>query len=173
MEGSKTREIIELFERVQAVPYYLLKHRDSRKLFDLNKGCCAEKIIWLGNELKELGIQVEYYLLEFLWEELLIPKEILKLKKPGPGHHLAMKARIDDKWLWVDPTWDPGLKRAGFPATKDWDGQSDTLLAVRPQKIEEFEPEDPSDTDLRQEFIDKLNEYLERIRKKAKINGQL
>lgn len=161
---SKRREIGCLFEKVQKVPYYLLKHRDSRRLFSLNKGCCAEKAIWLGNKFKSLGLPVEYFLIEFRWEELPVPEDILKLKEEGPGYHLAMKAEIDGGWVWADPTWDPALEKLGFPVTKDWDGKSDTPLAVKPLRVEEFDPEDPSDTDLDERFMRAFNEYLENAR---------
>lgn len=162
---SKRREIVELFGKVQKVPYYLLRHRDSGKLFSLNKGCCAEKAIWLGNEFESLGLSIKYFLVEFNWEDLPIPTSILELKGAGPGYHLVMKAKIDGKWIWIDPTWDPLLERLGFPVTKDWDGKSNTLLAVEPLKVEEFDPEDPSDTDLSEEFMSAFNEYFERARK--------
>jgi len=165
MQEAIRRKIIELFERVQGVPYYLLRDRDSEKLFFLNKGCCAEKIIWLGNRLKELGIPVKYYKIKFLWEDLPIPEEILKLRKRGPGYHLSLKAKINNRWIWVDPTWDSALGKIGFPITKNWDGKSDTLLAVNPLEIEEYEPKDPSKTGLSEAFIQKLNEYFQSVRK--------
>ncbi len=158
------KKIVELFVRVQKVPYYLFRHRDSKKLFSLNKGCCAEKVIWLGNKFKSLGLPVRYFLIEFKWEDLPIPDDILGLKEMGPDYHLAMKTEIDGKWVWIDPTWDPALGKLGFPITEDWDGKSDTLLAVKPLKVEAFEPEDPSDTDLSEELL-AFNEYLEKARK--------
>lgn len=163
---SKTerKEIVELFEKVQRVPYFLLRHRDSRKLFSLNKGCCAEKVVWLGNKFKSLGLPVRYFLIEFKWEDLPIPDEVLDLKGKGPDYHLAMKTKIDGNWIWIDPTWDPALGKLGFPITEGWDGKNDTLLAVKPLKIKGFEPEDPSDTDLDGEFWNAFNKYLENAR---------
>ena len=165
MTNSKERELVKLFKKVQDVPYFLFRHRDSSKLFSLNKGCCAEKLIWLGNKLKEMNIPVKYYLIEFKWEDLPIPKEIIRLKKKESGYHLALKAKLNGKWTWIDPTWDPGLEKEGFPITKNWDGKINTKLAVTPVKIEEFEPEDPSDTDLDDDFIEAFNKYLDKIRK--------
>ena len=173
MKNIKNRKLIGLFKRVQNVPYFLFRHRDSKKLFKLKKGGCAEKAIWLGNKLKEMDIPVKYYRIEFKWEELPIPKEIIKLKKKGPiklrkkgpAHHLVLKAKVNNKWLWLDPTWDPGLEKGGFPVTKNWNGKTNTKLAVRPVKIEEFEPNDPSDIELT-EFTRALNKYLDNMRKK-------
>ena len=173
MKNIKNRKLVGLFKRVQNIPYFLFRHRDSKKLFSLNKGGCAEKAIWLGNKLKEMDIPVKYYLIEFKWEELPIPKEIIKLgkkgpiklRKKGPAHHLVLKAKVNNKWLWLDPTWDPGLEKGGFPVTKNWNGKTNTKLAVRPVKIEEFEPNDPSDIELT-EFTRALNKYLDNMRKK-------
>ena len=161
---NKNRELIRLFKRVQNIPYFLFGHRDSKKLFKLKKGCCAEKAIWLGTKLKEMDIPVKYYRIEFKWEDLPIPKEIIKLKKKGLARHLALKAKVNNKWIWIDPTWDPGLEKGGFPVTKNWKGKTNTKLAVKPLKIEKFEPNDPSDIELT-EFTRALNKYLDKIRK--------
>lgn len=165
MKNIKNRKLIGLFKRVQGIPYFLLRHRDSRKLFRLNKGCCAEKAIWLGDKLKEMDIPVKYYLIKFKWEDLPIPKEIIRLMKKGPGCHLALKAKVNNKWIWIDPTWDQRLEKGGFPVTKNWNGKTSTKLAVKPIKIKEFEPNDPSDTDLNYSFMKAFNKYLDKIRK--------
>ncbi|MBL7169602.1 MAG: hypothetical protein ISS48_01110 [Candidatus Aenigmarchaeota archaeon] len=157
-------KIIELFEKVQKIPYYLLRHRDSKKIFELNKGYCSEKNIWLGNEYKKMGLKVKYYLVKFRWEELPIPKDILNLFDEKIHYHLAMKVKLDGEWIWVDPTWDPELEKAGFPVTKNWNGKSDTKLAVKPLEIKEYEPQDPTDTNIKKEFMDEFNNYLEKIR---------
>jgi len=169
MKNIKNKKLFGLFKRVQNVPYFLFRHRDSKKLFSLNKGGCAEKAIWLGNKLKEMDIPVKYYRIEFKWEELPIPKEIIKIKKKGSehhlAHHLALKAKVNNKWIWIDPTWDPGLEKGGFPVSKNWNGKTNTKLAVKPLKIEEFEPHDPSNINLT-EFTKALNKYLDKMRKK-------
>jgi len=165
MKNIKNRKLVGLFKRVQNIPYFLFRHRDSKKLFSLNTGGCAEKAIWLGNKLKEMDIPVKYYRIEFKWEDLPIPKEIIRLKKKGPVHHRALKAKVNNKWIWIDPTWDPGLEKGGFPVTKNWNGKTNTKLAVKPLKIEEFKPPDPSSIELT-EFTRALNKYLDKIRKK-------
>jgi hypothetical protein len=45
-------------------------------------------------------------------------------------HHLCLKIQIDKKWILVDATWDPPLKKVGFPVNENWNGLSDTKLAV-------------------------------------------
>ncbi len=172
VKGMETRnkKIIDLFEKVQALPYFFSKHRDSRRLFELKKGCCAEKVIWLGNKFEEINIPVRYYLIEFRWESLPIPEHIIKLRKHGAGHHLVLKAKIKKKWIWIDPTWDTKLEKAGFPVTKNWDGENDTKLAVMPIKTKRFEPSDPSVLEI-EEFDIALNKYLEEAREKSKAGS--
>ncbi len=164
MKDIKNKKLVRLFKRVQNIPYFLFRHRDSKELFSLKKGGCAEKAIWLGNKLQKMDIPVRYYLIKFKWEDLPIPKKIIKLKKKGPDRHLALKAKVNNKWIWIDPTWDPGLEKGGFPVTKNWNGKTNTKLAVRPLKIEEFEPNDPSNIELT-EFTRILNKYLDKMRK--------
>ncbi len=166
MLNKNRKKIIKLFERVQSVPYFLFEHRNSSKLFYLNKGCCAEKLIWLGNKFKEMKISVKYYLIEFDWKNLPIPEKIIKLRKREKEQHLALRAKINERWAWIDPTWDLGLGKGGFPVTKSWDGISDTRLAVKPLKIREFKPKDPSNIEINA-FEKALNEYFEKIRRKS------
>lgn len=158
-------KIIELFKKVQKIPYYVLEYRNSEKLFDLNKGSCLEKNIWLGREFRKLGIQTKFYSINFDWSSLPIPNEIIKLRKNPIGKHLVFKAKIESKWVWVDPTWDPPLAKAGFPVTINWNGKEDTKLAVKPIEIKEVEPEDKVTITSNREFFNELNDYLDKIRK--------
>ncbi len=160
------REIISLFEKAQRIPYYCLRERDPDKLLKMNKGCCLEKNGFLGREYKKLGIQVKYLLINFDWRSLPIPRVIIDKKEDHLGQHLAIKIQIDGKWVIVDSTWDPGLEKAGFPVTKNWDGKSDTELAVKPLQIVELK-EQPSKMTVttNAEFFAALNEYLKGIRR--------
>ena len=159
--------IIELFERVQKVPYYCLEHRDYEKMFKLKKGSCWEKNIWLGKELRKHGIKVKFYLIEFDWFTLPVPKDIFELRK-HVGHHIALKAKIGGKWIWIDPTWDPPLAKAGFPVTINWNGKNNTKLAVKPIKMKLIKPKDKITIKTNQEFFNAINSYLDRIRKDGK-----
>lgn len=162
---KKTNDkIIELFEKVQKVPYYCLEHKDYEKMFELNKGSCWEKNIWLGKEFRKLSIRIKFYLIKFDWCTLPLPKEIVELRKHA-GHHLALKAKINDKWIWVDPTWDPPLAKVGFPATVGWNGKDDTKLAVKPIEMKIIKPKDKITIESNQEFFNALNSYLDEVRK--------
>ncbi len=164
---NKKQKIIELYEKVQKVPYYCLKERNPDKLFELNKGSCFEKNSYLGKQYEKLGIPVKYQLIVFDWRELPVPKDIMDKRENKLGEHLALKIMVDNKWVFVDPTWDPALEKAGFPLTKNWDGESDTKLAVKPKKIRELKqsPEKAVVT-ANTGFHDLFNKYLEKIRKK-------
>ena len=48
----KIKEIIELYNRVQGIPYYCLKEREPDLLLKKNKGSCSEKHLFLGKEFE-------------------------------------------------------------------------------------------------------------------------
>lgn len=136
----KINENIELYNKVQKIPYYWLKEMDPDLLLKKNKGSCSEKHLFLGKEFEKLGIPVKYLLIRFDWNDLPIPKEIINKKENGSGGwHLALKIKLKDKWIYVDATWDLKLEKAGFPVTKDWDGKSNTKFAFPPKEIIELE----------------------------------
>ena len=119
----KIKEITELYNKVQRIPYYCLRERDPDLLLKKNKGSCSEKHLFLGEEFKKLGISVKYVLIKFDWNNLPIPKEIIRKNEEGSvGWHLALKIKTNNKWIYVDATWDPKLEKAGFPVTKNWLG---------------------------------------------------
>lgn len=166
-------KIINLYNKVQKVPYYCLKERDPDLLLKKNKGSCSEKHLFLGKEFEKLGVPVKYLLIRFDWNDLPIPKEIIQKKKDdSEGWHLALKIKLRDKWIYVDATWDPKLEKAGFPVTKDWDGISDTKFAFPPREIIELEKAPPKQIKRpeNREFYEALNRWLESQRKKYAKN---
>ena len=131
-------------------------------------GGCLEKNEFLGAKLEQEGLQVKYILIDFDWKDLPIPNHILELREDTQSQHLALKVKRDGKWIYVDASWDPPLRKAGFALTlaEDWDTYSSTDLAVNPLKEKELdqkmgrtkvEPDNP-------EFYEALNNYLERVR---------
>lgn len=161
----KIKEIVKLYKKVQRIPYYCLKERNSDLLLKKNKGSCSEKHLFLGKEFEKLGVPVKYLLIRFDWNDLPIPKEIINKKEDGPiGWHLALKIRhaksarsakasrnanapmrikSPNKWVYVDATWDSKLEKVGFPITKNWSSLSDTKFAFPPKKIIELKKAPP------------------------------
>jgi len=166
---SKIKKIIELYNKVQKIPYYCLRERDPDLLLKKNKGSCSEKHLFLGKEFEKLGVPVKYLLIRFDWNDLPIPKEIIQKKKNGSaGWHLALKIKPERKWIYVDATWDPKLEKAGFPVTKNWGGKSDTKFAFPPKEIIELEKAPPKQVKRleNREFYQALNQWLESERRK-------
>ena len=164
----KIREIVELYNKVQGIPYYCLKERDPDLLLKKNKGSCSEKHLFLGEEFKKLGVPVKYLLVKFDWNDLLIPEEIINKKEGSSvGWHLALKIKPKRKWIYVDATWDPQLGKAGFPMTKNWRGLSDTKFAVPPKEIIELKRRPPKQVKRleNRKFFEALNKWLESQRK--------
>jgi|WetSurMetagenome_2_1015567.scaffolds.fasta_scaffold834809_2 hypothetical protein len=170
----KIKKIIDLYNKVQKIPYYCFKERDPDLLLEKNRGSCVEKNLFLGKEFKKLGISVKYVLIKFNWNDLPIPEKIIKKLQTGGFRnffstwHLALKIKIDRKWVFVDATWDPELEKAGFPVVMNWDGKSDTKLAVIPKKIIELMIKPPKIFIKKlgsEEFFEALNKWLELQRK--------
>lgn len=160
---DQKQKIIELYNKVQRVPYYCLTERDPDLLLQKNKGSCSEKHLFLGKELEKLGIPVKYVLIRFDWNDLPIPEEIIDKKDDAVGYHLALKIKVGNRWIYVDATWDPKLEKAGFPVTKNWDGESNTRFAFPPKEIVELRGKPPKHVKRleNREFYDALNEWLE------------
>jgi len=167
----KIKKIIELYKKVQKIPYYCLTEKDPDLLLKKNKGSCSEKHLFLGKEFEKLGIPVKYLLIRFDWNDLPIPKEIIRKRKDGSvGWHLALKIKLKNKWIYTDATWDPKLAKTGFPVTKNWSGLSDTKFAVPQKQIIELEGRPPKQVKRykNRKFYEALNKWLELKRKNAK-----
>lgn len=164
---NKIKKIVELYKKVQRVPYYCLDKRDPDLLLKKNKGSCSEKHLYLGKEFQKLGIPVKYLLIEFDWRDLPIPQEIIKKKDSPIGWHLALKIRPDKKWILVDATWDTKLKKAGFPVTEKWQGKTNTKFAFLPKQIIELKKAPPEQIKRpeNRKFYNALNGWLEKQRK--------
>ncbi|MFA6550459.1 MAG: transglutaminase domain-containing protein [Candidatus Gracilibacteria bacterium] len=136
MTGNLTEDLNEgearqkLFEFIQSFPYELrsFKARGGIELYDEEKGDCRHKSNALYALLKQRGFEVRKLDVLFDWKDLPIPKEILALKKRSGtrAFHDGIEVKIDGKWVYVDPTWDPALAHVGFPVTTNWDGASPT-----------------------------------------------
>ena len=179
---------IAVFEHIRDIPYAIVPSlRDPVAgplgLLKLCKGSCVPKHFLLADMFGRLGINIKYATYRFSWDDPIIkyPPDLRALTKKMPiTGHLACKAMIDNKLVLVDATFDMPLKRAGYPVNENWDGVDGTKNAVTVIKEivhESLEERLEYDTAMRNaftaeekaaydEFIQKLNSWLEEIRVK-------
>ena len=177
---------ISIFNHVRDIPYVIIPRMRNnldgpRMLLKEMRGSCSPKHFLLGRMFQMLGLEVRYVTYPFLYSEMGAgyPQDLEGLAQKMPiEYHLACKCFVDGKWILVDATWDPPLKKAGFPVNESWDGKSDTLLAIKP--IDQIEHNSAQGRDalvgdkksawrenekvLELKFIQKLNEWLESVR---------
>lgn len=181
LDDSEART--KLYEFVQSFPYRLRSFQPAggTELYDEENGDCRHKRSAFYDLLRKRGFNVRRLDVLFDWKDLPIPADILAIKKSSGtrAFHDALEIEIGGKWIYVDPTWDPVLKAAGFPVTTDWDGVSPTreITNGKTEKISEgrygsfgdyltaYGVPWPvrSETD---EFNRRLNEWLEQQRHK-------
>lgn len=138
-------QVISIFLHIRDIPYSLISSPPSHTsgpehLLVVGRGSCGPKHHLLGSMFNRLGIQVRYRTWPFLWDDpsLSYPPDLrAAASMMGINSHLACLALLYNTWVLVDATWDPPLKKAGFPVNCSWDGRSDTLLAVRPVNRDE------------------------------------
>ncbi|MCB9963356.1 MAG: hypothetical protein H6855_04960 [Rhodospirillales bacterium] len=125
---------VSYFNFVRDIPYKigLEGHQDYG---------CASKSGILTSLLEGLGLKTRQIICRFDWEETPLPRNVLGLpRQKDDVTHMFIQVFIPETGIWVncDPTWDTGLKQAGFEIA-EWDGLSDTIIGVNP--IEIFSPE--------------------------------
>lgn len=108
------------------------------------------------------------------------PVELLKVSHSDLATHVYLKAKINNRWIKLDSTWDSGLSKI-FPISKQ-NGKSDTVLAVNPKKTYDLDKSEKvmnnvsnkeefyKDTEVNGKFYQALNDYFNRGR--AKNNHQ-
>ena len=184
---SREESRINIFNRIRNIPFVILPglfnlENGPREMLASGKGFCVPKHYLLGEFYQRLDLPVKYCAYSFGWGELDAdyPPDVKKLARDLPvTYHLACQVFIEGKWILADATWDPALKKAGFPVNEKWDGRSNTVNAVNP--LEEFihenahEMEKMSRRKLRayslpeklalSRFSGKLNKWLESVRR--------
>ncbi len=119
---------VAVFELVRRAPYRLTAWTgDPDSLFNAGKGDCRHKAAAGRRLLNELGFQARQVMVVFDWANLPIPPEILKILPDTKSFHDSVEVRLGDRWVIMDPTWDPALKTAGFPIMSSWGGIGPTL----------------------------------------------
>ncbi|HIE17767.1 MAG TPA: hypothetical protein EYP71_06180 [Dehalococcoidia bacterium] len=172
---------ISVFYRIRDIPYAVIPELNDPwrygDIIKLNSGSCTPKHLLLCHMYQKLGLEVLYVVYPFRWDEFkaIYPPELQKLAEAMPmGFHLACKVAIGDKLVLVDATLDLALQKIGLPVNKEWDGFSDTLLAVSPCGAEElYHPSEvahmvPKEINEKsQAFYRALNAWLEQVRKQT------
>lgn len=161
--------IINIFNKVRDIPYNIPIYYGDKD------DCCSGKSEMLFNLLKSKRYKVRYRVCVFLWDQLPLPKEIMKIPHDKDCTHTYLEIFMDNKWRTLDATWDIGLK--GVFYVNEWDGKSSTQIAVKPIKIFPLkkslsivknQTKEVIDNDLsrNKNFYIALNKWLERVRAK-------
>ncbi len=130
--------IISTFKTIRDIPFETnLANQDFNKqllsIMKEKRSSCSGKHYFLGLICEILEIKVEYLTYQFYWHKLSIkyPASIKKLAKKMPlTYHLAIRIHIDGSKFLLDATWDPPLKKAGFPINEIEDKLKNSQLAV-------------------------------------------
>ena len=172
---------VAIYYKIRDIPYATIPElRNPERYLDilkLNEGSCMPKHLLLCNMYQMIGLELLYVVYPFKWNEFgfLYPTELRKLADDMPiGNHLACKVDIGGKLTLVDASLDTGLENLGLPVNKEWDGLSDTLLAVKPCGEEElYHPSEayvtqPSPIDDKAlAFYNELTFWLRKIREQS------
>jgi hypothetical protein len=169
--SSKITERIRLFKMVRDIPYYIAVNEGEQGYE------CVTKPEILSKLLRAINLKTRDIVCYFKWHDLGLPKEILKIPHEDPETHGYIEVFIPEKnkWVRVDPNWDSRINYPKIPIA-EWDGLSDTKLAVTPLKIlspEEsasFNSQDIGDErekymERNKAFFNALNKWLQSIRK--------
>lgn len=140
MDKGPLEQRVNVFNHVRDIPYRIVPDMGDpkegpRKLIEFGCGSCTPKHFLLGHMFTNLDLVVKYVSFPYSWNQFQLdyPDELKKLSESLPiEYHLACKVRIDNRWTYIDATWDAPLKKAGFPVNEFWDGVDNTLIAIDP-----------------------------------------
>ncbi len=159
--------VVGVFRAVRDIPYRipLSSHEQDQ--------CCAGKHGRLFNELRAKGYTARMRTCVFLWNSISLPKELKRIPHEKTSYHSYVEVFLHGKWVRLDATWDKPLQHI-LPVS-EWDGTSDTPIAVKPIKIFSRYEEYPhfedtiidDDVKVNGKFYHALNLWLESERKKG------
>ena len=168
---------INIYRQIRDIPYGVipeLNHPEKYiEILNLRMGSCTPKHFLLGNMFQRLGLVVLYAVYPFQWYEHTIeyPPSLRQLARELPvSHHLACRVEINGRFILIDATLDPPLKKLGLPVNEDWDGFSDTILPMNPCGEEElYHPSEALPTQAQYDktalaFYRELNAYFQSVR---------
>lgn len=121
---------VAFFEFIRNIPYHIGLSKNEPNYN------CASKCDVLAQLLHSIGIKTRPIICTFDWTETHLPRTILALPRDTGETHQFLQVFIPEteKWVNCDPTWDDALKKSKL-AIAQWDGLSDTVLAVKPHHI--------------------------------------
>jgi hypothetical protein len=122
---------MKIFETVRDIPYKIPLSLDEEDT------CCSGKHKLLKDLLTKQGFKVRYRVCSFVWSSMNLPDKVSRIPHDENSQHIWLEVLIDNRWVTVDATWDIGIKKIFH--VNEWDGQSDTEIAVQP--LEVFTPE--------------------------------
>jgi len=176
---------ISIYEHIRDIPYAVIPEISNAdnytEILNVGSGSCTPKHLLLASMFEKLGITVLLAVYPFRWSDVEIdfPPDIMSIINTLPNdHHMACKAEIGGKLVLVDATVDSTLESLGLPVNTNWDGISDTTLAVEPTGEEQlFHPSEAKhiihamidETHL--EFFHRINFWLDGVRRKFCSNG--
>jgi transglutaminase superfamily protein len=171
--------VADIYHAVRNIPYGSTGERDPVKVIASNLGSCSGKHILLRDLLREVGREAEVITM-FTHFNRGIPSHPAmpaKLRAMINGEevcdfHHYVRVRIYECWYKLDATWHDVLISYGFPVNRNWNGNSDTVLAATP--IREYPAvEDlaawkkqlltqltPEQREFRAEFFTRLTEWM-------------
>jgi broad specificity phosphatase PhoE len=122
------KKLIKIFEKVQKIPYRVCQFDETEVNEKLKFGDCRHKSTLLKKLLDKEGYKAKKMKVIFDWKDLPISKNILSLLKKSSTiwSHDALAVKIHGDYLFLDPTWNPELKKLGFPVTENWSGLENT-----------------------------------------------
>jgi hypothetical protein len=131
--------LVALFAYVQALPYRWPGPRDAAHCLANGWGTCSGKNYLLYELLRAAGVPCAHTLVvgDLAVNPPAIPVELRALlgEGPLPDVHSALSAIGPAGPVTLDASWDPHLARLGFPVARDWDGATDTPLALAPASV--------------------------------------
>lgn len=116
--------IIDVFHSVRDLPYHCPESKSD------NDHSCWGKHRILYDKLKEKNQEVRFRVCEFRWDAMRIPKEIVEKSPEELDFHLYLEIKLNDEWVILDCSNDPGL-----PSYNEWDGKSNTQFSVKCLRI--------------------------------------
>lgn len=120
---TKEEKIIKIIELVIDIPYKRIWSLNPSEMILQNAWSCTPKHIFLFQCLSKLNIPVRYLVIPFYYKnsDFVFPHKYKDLINNMPiSYHIALKAKLKDKWLILDVTWDSKLKWFPINNTQHW-----------------------------------------------------